>query len=65
MTDFESECKVSSERPESAGGQTTGATAYPVRVEHLPTGTVAIVGRHRSQHKNRSAAMAMIEWELS
>lgn len=41
------------------GGQHVG---YPsgVRIEHLPTGLVAIADAGRSQHRNRQIAMDMI-----
>ena len=50
--------------PESKGGQHVGVPCG-VRVEHLPTGTVAAVNLTRSQHKNRSIAIEMIEWALA
>ena len=45
------------------GGQHVG---YPsgVKVEHLPTGTVAICQLERSQYRNRTLAVEMIEWAL-
>lgn len=50
---------------ENKGGQTVGDSRMGVRIEHLPTKTVAIVENSRSQHKNRTVAMEMIEWALS
>lgn len=46
------------------GGQTVGDSIMGVRIEHLPTGTVAIVQNSRSRHKNRTVALEMIEWAL-
>ena len=45
------------ERPK--GGQHAGSD-YGVRVEHLPSGIVAIVNIDRSQYRNREIAMDMI-----
>jgi peptide chain release factor 1 len=45
------------ERPR--GGQHAG-TDTGIKVEHLPTGTVAIVNIGRSQFTNRTIAMDMI-----
>ena len=50
---------------ENKGGQHVGVTESGVRVEHLPTGTVAISVNSRSQYKNKIVAMEMIEWALS
>lgn len=36
-----------------------------VRIEHLPTQTIAVCQSHRSQHKNRNTAMEMIEYALA
>lgn len=43
----------------SKGGQHVG-TASGVRVEHVPTGLVAIVETERSQHRNKEIAVEMI-----
>lgn len=48
------------------GGQhTNGPDLSPVRVTHIPTGTVAEVGHQKSQHRNRHAAIRMIEAHLT
>ena len=49
---------------EDRGGQTVGDSRMGVKIEHLPTGTVAIVQNSRSQFKNRTVALEMIEWAL-
>jgi peptide chain release factor 2 len=36
-----------------------------VKIEHLPTQTIAVCQAHRSQHKNRNTAMDMIEYALA
>ena len=46
------------------GGQVVGIGPIGVRIEHLPTQTIAICQAHRSQHKNRKTAMDMIEYAL-
>jgi protein subunit release factor A len=46
------------------GGQHAGNPATEIRVTHLPTGLVAQCGWHRSMHRNRRAAISMIEWGL-
>lgn len=46
--------------PGEAGGQTVGLTPTGVRVEHLPSGLVAIVQCERSQRRNREIALEMI-----
>jgi protein subunit release factor A len=46
------------------GGQHVGVSPA-VKVEHKPTGLVAICTIHRSQHKNRQTAFEMIEWALA
>lgn len=51
--------KVSLYPPRPLGGQQVGTT-NGVMVEHLPTGTIAIVQIDRSQHRNRTIAQRMI-----
>lgn len=46
------------------GGQHVGVTTG-VRVEHLPTGTIAICQTNRSQHRNKIIALHMIEAALT
>lgn len=58
------ELEFSSYNSRPPGGQQVG-TLTGVRVEHLPTGTIAIVQTHRSQHKNRVIAERMIEAALT
>lgn len=49
---------------ERKGGQQVGMPSG-VQVEHLPTGTIAIVRTDRSQHRNREIALHMIESALT
>lgn len=59
-----SDLKVEVIYPENRGGQHVGFTATPIKVTHIPTGTVAQV-TCRSQHKARFLAIEMIEWALA
>jgi protein subunit release factor A len=68
MTDSEYKIELiyrgtgTTKRPE---GQHAGSPPTEVRITHIPTGIVAQVGEHRSQHKNKALAMEMIEWALA
>ncbi len=55
---------VSHYDPRPPGGQHAGVT-NGVRVEHVPTGTIAIVLTSRSQHRNKGVAVRMIEAALT
>lgn len=46
------------------GGQHAGSPPTDIRVTHIPTGIMAQCGEHRSQHKNRTVCIEMIEWAL-
>ena len=46
------------------GGQTVGHTTAGVWVRHKPTGLYAECNTERSQHKNRTIAMSMVEYGL-
>lgn len=51
--------------PERAtGGQSVGSGPSGIMGVH-PSGIVACVDSHRSQHKNKQAVKEMIEWTLS
>lgn len=58
------ELEFSTYDPLPPGGQRVGVTCG-VKVKHIPTGTIAIVITHRSQHKNRGIAVRMIEAALT
>ncbi len=47
------------------GGQQVGITPTDVMVTHTPTGIFAVCGHERSQHKNRTIAMRMVEYGLA
>lgn len=50
---------------ENKGGQTVGEICQRVCVEHLPTGIRASCDYERSLVKNRTIALAMIEYGLA
>ena len=58
------ECRVDTFRSGGAGGQHQNKVESGVRLTHLPTGTVVTSRKHRSQHRNREAALARLEAEL-
>ena len=47
------------------GGQHAGTPASKIRVTHIPTDIVAECGVSRSNHKNRTIAIGMIEAALT
>lgn len=51
--------------PRQTGGQVVGSGPAGVRITHLPSGIQCIVNTERSQHKNKSIAMDMIESALT
>lgn len=46
------------------GGQAVGSPNEPIMVTHKPTGISATCGAMRSQYKNRSVAIEMLEYGL-
>jgi peptide chain release factor 2 len=61
----ESDFEVSALRTEPVGGQQVGVRPVAVKVLHKPTGIYAVCENERSQHKNRSVAMAMVQYGLA
>jgi peptide chain release factor 2 len=51
--------------PRRPGGQSVGMPRPDIKVTHLPSGNIVIVGSERSQKQNRDLAISMMEWMLT
>lgn len=65
MTEIDKDFEVSLVNPPTIGGQHVGVPRSHVKVQHVPTGIYAVCSSERSQHKNRSVAMAMVQYGLA
>jgi len=63
--DLLAQCRVDTFRAGGPGGQHQNVTESAVRLTHLPTGVVVVARDERSQHRNRTRALARLRKALA